>query len=164
MAVERTSVPYPTHGPAGEDGVSWAEYFRNRRAVREARRLDVAAEPDVLLRESGTWTRDGHHRPGSLLTFVKKLEAAGFTGKGVYRTTFEEGGVYGPTADKAGEPKPDRLATEVVYAAVKVGYGYCKIMFEQINDGKWKCVWRNINGEHRLISDKELNGWIKNAN
>ena len=164
MAGERTDNPYRTFGPDGEQGESWADYFRRGKRVRSDTAEDERPEP-LLVLGHGSWGPDDDHlRPRSLLGFDKLLRTNGFTVfEGVWRTTFEEGGVYGPTAQKAGEAKPDRLSTTIVYYGGKRGYGYCWVMFEQVNEGSWTCIGRSINGIPHPVSDAELKDWIKNA-
>ena len=76
---------------------------------------------------------------------------------------FEEGGVYGDGAQKAGERKPNRMVSSITLSAYKLGYGYCHIAYEQVNAKSWTCTWRQINGEYKPVSDAELKEWIKNA-
>lgn len=173
MANERTPVPYPTEGP--RDGVSWHEYFADHRARRLHDRglLDtgrgsddpsVGDEPELLhVLDSGGWTERSDLQPSALRKLLKLLISHGFRWLGHYTVIFEEGGVYGEKAQKAGQKKPDRTVSLVQIVAVKPGYGWCRLAYEEVR-GKWTCYWRQIDGKYEPVSDKQLREWINESN
>lgn len=72
---------------------------------------------------------------------------------------FYPGGVYGPTAQKAGEKKPDRTV-DTTWMEARTARAMVRVTYDRVNGKNWTCSWRQVNGEYRLISDKEMKEFI----
>lgn len=104
---------------------------------------------------------DEYDTPRSAVTYLNLLAKNGFQTNSGWSRKFFEGGVYGPTAQKAGEKKPDRTIDTVWIEAISEDHRrLVRFTYEKVNDGKFTCTWRQINKQYKPVSDKELKEFI----
>lgn len=115
--------------PAGNYYGNWERYFQEYNSqlaefkgqVTDPEADDEPEEPEspVAILEAGHLI-DPTTLPKSAKALVARLEAAGWTLRAQSSRTFQEGGVYGPNAQKAGEKKRDMDLTHY-WVAGKLG-------------------------------------------
>lgn len=173
MVVERTRNPFATYGPNGDGGESWAEYFRRVKQVRGAEPSDPESEPepdDPVRAQRVSAQRRGDvgelvDPPNPLVAYRNLLIKRGFDTREGWYTIIYEGGVFGPSAEKAGQEIPLREVTTAWLVGYKPGR-LVKINYERVTGvggDKWTCSWRQVNKEYRKVSDKELKDWINDV-
>lgn len=159
--MERTENPYKTHGPDGDDGETWHEYFQRLRQEREAQVEENADEP-ILLIVPGREAIDGDPIPSAVSTWVKRLRENGFTVKVGYSRSFQRGKVF-KSGDREGEARPDVTLDQSWIMAYKPGKGMASITYQQPVGGRATCIRRMHSQSYRLVGDAELREWIKDA-
>lgn len=163
MATERTENPYSTYGPA-DTHESWGEYFRrilhDDGVDRPADDPTEHTEPELYHRvASGDDLEELDSGPVSHARLAKLLISNGFGVRDGWCTLFYEGGTYGEKAQKAFEKKPDRTIDYTWLEARRTG-AMVRALYERVNGKSWTCIWRQINGLYKPVSDKELREFI----
>lgn len=106
---------------------------------------------------------EGDPMPSPLATYQKLFVANGFDVKVGYSESFEEGGEYGESAQKAGEKKPDKHI-KLVWIDAKTERHLCTVTYQYTNDNPTPvCNMRSWDLRLEKLSDAELKQRIKNA-
>lgn len=117
----------------------------------------------VLLTPGREW-QEGDPMPGPLEVYRKLLLECGFTVKVGFAESFEEGGEYGESAQKAGEKKPDKHI-RLVWLNGMNGTHSTTIAYQYTNDNPTPaCNLRSWDLKLEKLSDAELKARIKRAN
>jgi hypothetical protein len=177
---QRTEVPYPTYGPP-ETGQSWHEYFVELAALRRGDVVETidedgiryvtegkAVDPDaaeakieVVIPAHSLDVAGSAVAPRALMAYHKLLLANGWRAQIAHCQSLERGTVYGPTAQKAGQMREDKVRDVYWVSGYKAGKGIVKISYHVVNNKTNSCELRNINKRLELVSDVQMKDWIK---
>lgn len=163
MTMERTTVPYPTHGPG--DGRSWHEYFTTIHAARPENRVvtpeEEEAEAEATLVVPSRYIARGDPVPNPIWTWEKLLEKHGWETVIGYRQEFTEGQPK-KSGDNKGEMNPDKRVHVTWVNGRKAGKGVVSICYRwnELGKGGAMCDYRIHKGELRLYSDAEMRSYV----
>lgn len=157
--IERTAVEFPTHGPKGEGGESWHEYFVRLRLEREEKLKEEPTKEPIVVVSAREASPEEVASSRSLVGFQKLASENGWFTKFGYSKTFLEGGTI-KTGDNAGELHDDITTERMWLSGHRTGNGIIIIIFVRRNDGKWVCDLRMANRTYHNMSDKEVKEWI----
>jgi hypothetical protein len=180
---QRTEVPYPTYGPP-ETGQSWHEYFVELAALRRgdvvetidedgiryvsaAKFSDGETEPapeakiEVVVPAHSLDVAGSASAPNALMAYHKLLLTNGWRAQLAHCQSLERGTPYGPTAQKAGQMRDDKVRDLYWVSGYKADKGIVKISYHVVNNKTSSCELRSINRRLELVSDVQMKDWIK---
>lgn len=155
--MERTENPYKTHGPDGDTGESWHEYFRRLRLEREAQQAQSDEDDDacVQLLVPGRLVRDDDPIPSGIRTWTKLLVRADWQVKIGYSKVLIPGKAF-KSGEREGEVRADRTINQSWIEAHDSAGGRIRIAYQQPEGGKPVCLHRLWSGSYRKLSDAEM--------
>jgi hypothetical protein len=95
------------------------------------------------------------------MAYHRLLLANGWRAQLAHAQSLERGTPYGPTAQKAGQMRDDKVRDLYWVAGYKASKGIVKISYHVVNNKTSSCELRNINRRLELVSDVQMKDWIK---